>query len=98
MFYTIPLKPVPSQQVVCEVGGRQVTILLRQMGGRQYFSASQNGQALCQNVLMVDRTYLINAPYLGFSGDFLSVDTQGNDSPIFTGWGSRFLLCYNDGQ
>ncbi len=97
MRYTIPLKPVPSQQVVCDVGGQVAIIIIRQLGGRQYFSVSTGGRVLCQNVLMLDRTWLIDAPYLGFTGDFSSIDTHGRESPVFTGWGRRFQLIYEDG-
>lgn len=96
MYYQIPLKAVPSQQIVTSVGGQTVTITLRQLGGRQYFSASLPDKVLCENVLMVDRTYLICAAYLGFTGDFLCVDTQGTDSPNFNQWNSRFLLLWDD--
>lgn len=94
MIVQIPLQPFPSQQIVVTVGGQNVTIVTRQLGGRQYFSASTSGLVLCRNVLFVDRTFLIQAPYLGFSGDFMSVDTQGNEMPVFSQWGSRFWLVY----
>jgi len=97
-YYSIPLSAVPSQQVVCDLSGKQVNIITRQMGGRQYLSVSVAGKVICKNVLIVDRSYLINAPYLGFAGDFICVDMQGNEMPSFTGWNTRFLLFYNDGK
>lgn len=96
MYYLVPTRPVPSQRLFTTVGGQGVTITLRQMGGYQYFNLEINGKKLCDSVLITDRTLLLRAPYLGFSGDFLSVDTQGEDFPAFTGWGNRFLLMWTD--
>ena len=43
----------------------------------------------CQN-----RNRVVRDAYLGFDGDFIWVDTQGNSDPYYTGIGSRFLLIY----
>lgn len=95
-MYYIPLRPVPSQKVLVNIGGKMVTILIRQLAGRQYFSMSADGVVYVESSLMVDRVPLIRARYLGFGGDFMSVDTQGTDNPSFTGWGSRYFLLYDN--
>ena len=77
MKYQISIKSVPSQKVVANIAGRMVTIILRQLGGRQYFSMSSGGVVYVENTLIVDRVPLIRAPYLGFPGDFMSIDTHG---------------------
>ena len=46
---------------------------------------------LCQNLNRIVRSL-----YLGFSGDFIWLDTQGTTDPIFTGLGSRYILVYLD--
>lgn len=84
--------------MVVNIAGRMATIILRQLGGRQYFSMSSDGVVYVENTLIVDRVPLIRASYLGFPGDFMSVDTQGTENPSFTGWGSRFFLIYDDEQ
>lgn len=94
--YTIPIKQVPSQRVNVVLSGQPCTIELRQLGGRQYFSLALNGEVICQNVLMVDRSRIVRAAYTGFVGDFASIDTQGTDAPDYTGWGTRWLLAYSD--
>ena len=91
----IPLRPAPAQTVQVSLAGQPVTLYLRQLGGRQYLSASWAGEVLCDTVLMVNRSAIIRAAYTGFVGDIAVYDTQGDDAPDYTGWGSRWQLLFN---
>lgn len=91
----IPLRPVPAQTVQVSLAGQPVTLYLRQLGGRQYLSASWAGEVLCDTVLMVNRSAIIRAAYTGFVGDIAVYDTQGDDAPDYTGWSSRWRLLFN---
>lgn len=93
---TIPLKPVPSQGVNVILAGQPCTILLRQIGGRQYLSLSLNGAVICLNVLLVNVSGVVRAPYTGFIGELAAIDTQGDEAPQYSGWGTRWLLAFND--
>lgn len=93
---TIPLKPVPAQGVNVILAGQPCTVLLRQMQGRQYLSLSLNGVVICRNVLMVNRSAIVRAAYTGFIGDLAAIDTQGDEAPQYDGWGTRWLLAFND--
>lgn len=93
---TIPIRAVPAQTVQVTLAGQPVTLYLRQLGGRQYISVSWAGTVLCETVLMVNRSAIIRAAYTGFVGDIAVYDTQGDDAPEYTGWGSRWLLLFND--
>lgn len=95
-IWTIPLKQIPSQSVNVMLSSQPCTIELRLMNGRQYFSLSVNGNVICQNVLMVNFSYIVRAAYTGFIGDFFVFDTQGDAPPEYTGWGARWLLAFND--
>lgn len=92
----IPLQTVPSQTVTIVLGAQPCTITLRQLAdGRQYFSLSWNGTVLCSSVLIQNRTALVRSASSGFVGDIASIDTQGDEPPDYTQWGSRWLLLYN---
>lgn len=93
---TIPLKAVPSQAVNVVLAGQPCTIALAEIGGRQYLSLSNNGVVICRSVLVVNRSAIIRAKYTGFVGELAAVDTQGDDAPVYTGWGTRWLLAFND--
>ena len=93
---TIPLKPVPAQGVHVVLAGQSCTVFLRQMQGRQYLSLSLNGVVICRNVLMVNRSAIVRAAYTGFIGDLAAIDIQGDEAPQYDGWGTRWLLAFND--
>lgn len=92
----VPLRPIASQSVNVILAGQPCTIDLRQLGGRQYLSLSLNGTPICRSVLLVNRSAIVRAAYTGFVGELAVVDTQGDESPQFEGWGSRWLLLFND--
>lgn len=92
----IPLQAVPAQAVNVLLAGQPCTIAIRLIGGRQYLSLSVNGTVICQNILMVNRSGIVRSAYKGFIGELAAVDTQGDESPQYTGWGTRWLLAFND--
>jgi hypothetical protein len=93
---TIPLKAIPSQSVNVILAGQPCTIELRQLDGRQYLGLSVNGTVICRTVLVVNRSAIVRAAYTGFIGDLAAIDTHGDDAPEYTGWGSRWVLAFND--
>lgn len=93
---TIPLRPVAAQSVSVLLAGQPVTIELRQIGGRQYLSARWGSIPLCDTVLLVNRSAILRAGHTGFIGDLAVIDTQGDDAPEYSGWGSRWQLVFND--
>lgn len=96
MKYYIPLKKgEPSQRIVVDIGTDSFSLTTRQMGGRQYLSIDRNGETVCQNVLLTDREWVVKARYLFDGGDFMPVDTQGNENPTYHGWGERFFLVFD---
>ena len=93
---TIPLSAVPSQSINVILAGQPCIIDIRLIGSRQYLSLSINGNVICRNVLMVNRSAIVRAAYTGFIGDLAAIDTQGDEPPQYTGWGTRWLLAFND--
>lgn len=96
MITRIPLSQVSAQGVNVTLAGQPCTILLRQLGGLQYMSLSVNGDVIFTNVLLVDRSPVVRAKYKGFIGEIAAVDTQGDSAPQYTGWGTRWVLAFND--
>jgi hypothetical protein len=96
MVVTVPLRAIPSQSVNVILAGQPCIIDLRDIGGRQYLSLSLNGTVICRNVLVVNRSAIVRAAYTGFVGDLAAVDTQGDEAPDYTGWGTRWFLAFND--
>jgi hypothetical protein len=95
-IFSIPLQQIASQSVAVTLNNQNCIVSLRELNGRQYFSLSISGKTICQNILIQDRTKIVRAAYLGLVGDFVSYDTQGNEPPLYTGWGDRWVLTYDN--
>lgn len=104
----VPLNPVPSQNLQVVLAGQNCAISVYTKTGYDYtdptlatpntnlyFDLSYNGidvttTAICLN----EKRLLVNRQYLGFVGDFMFIDTQGENDPQYTGLGSRYVLLY----
>jgi hypothetical protein len=104
----VPLNPEPSQTLQVVLDGQNCNISVYTKTGYDYsdptlatpntnlyFDLAFNGvdvttTAICLN----EKRLLVNRQYLGFSGDFMFVDTQGSNDPQYTGLGSRYVLLY----
>jgi hypothetical protein len=93
----IKLRPLPSQPVNVVLAGQPCVIKMRDIGGRQYLSLSLNGTVICDTVLVVNKSPIVRAAYTGFVGDLAAIDTQGDEAPHYSGWGTRWFLAFNDG-
>jgi hypothetical protein len=95
-IYQIPLSAVASQSIAVNIGGQQCVITTRLLNGLQFFSLTSGGVTICNNVLIRNAAPIINAAYTGFAGDFAAIDLQGDTDPVYTGWGTRYVLIYSD--
>lgn len=94
MSLVVPLSPFPSQVVSTTVDGQQVTLTLRQLSTGLYANVVSNNAEVVGLVICENENRIVRNGYLGLQGDFIFVDTQGEDDPYFTGLGSRFQLVY----
>ena len=91
---TIPLQAVPSQTTSVVLGGKNCAIALYQKDQGLFFDLSADSQPIVAGVLALDANKLVCREYLGFPGNILFLDTQGNEDPYYTGLGTRFVLVY----
>lgn len=54
------------------------------------------GNPICNARLCTDRTSVNNHAYLGMPQALFWADTQGNEPPQYSGFNTRWLLCYGD--
>lgn len=90
----VPLQPVPSQTLQIVLADQSCILNVYQSPTAMFIDVLVNNApiklgAICQNLNRIVR-YL----YLGFIGDFIFVDTQGEQDPSYIGLGSRFQLIY----
>lgn len=107
----IPLNPSQSQTAQIVLGGQQCAIAVYTKVGYEltdvveletviqiiYFDLTVNGVDITstQNCVNLARL-LLNRQYLGVVGDFVFIDTQGNEDPQWEGLGTRWVLVYLD--
>lgn len=91
---TIPLQPVPSQQVQIVLGGQTCAISLYVKNQCMFFDLAVNGTQFCYAVQCANLVSLVPTSYLGFTGWITIIDTQGTSNPVYTGLGSRWQMLY----
>lgn len=92
---TVPLAAVASQQFGITLNGQACQITVYQKTTGLYFDLLFNGDPITNTVRCLNFARLLqDRQYLGFSGDFMFVDTQGDTDPTYTGLGARYQLIY----
>ena len=90
----IPVAAVPNQIEAVPLEGQSYILVLNQRSTGLFMDVFMNGEAIILGVLCENRNLIIRNRYLGATGDFYFVDTQGEEDPDYTGLNSRFLLMY----
>lgn len=90
----IPTQPVPAQSFSVTLDGQQMTFSIYQTNFGLFLDALLMNAPMITGQLCLNQEPLVQQSYLGFSGELQWVDTQGDDDPIYTGLGSRFVLVY----
>lgn len=91
----VPLSAVASQTLAITLAGQACKISLRTNGGNLYFdlvvgTTTIVTSKICRN----QQRLLLGVSYRGFVGDFVFVDTQGDEQPLYSGLGDRWLFYY----
>lgn len=90
----IPLQAIPNQVINAVLGGQNCTIVLYQRDPGLFCNlyvgtALVIGGVICENI-----NRIVRDSYLGFIGDLIFEDLQGDEDPHYSGLGSRWVLCY----
>lgn len=87
MILEIPLQKVPNQTLSAILGGSNYELTVNERLGDMYLSVVRNGTPLIYNRICQD-----NNPI----GQFVFVDSTGNEKPAFAGFNDRFKLVWSD--
>lgn len=90
----IPLQPVPAQTLNVLLAGQNCQISVFQKGDKFYMTLVANNVLLLSTVICRNRVKIVRYAYLGFIGDLVFIDTQGDTDPQYIGLGTRFKLVY----
>lgn len=93
-MFTIPLQPIPSQIVKVVLSGQNCQLNLYQKPQGLFVDISANDVNVVSGIIARDTAALIARDYVGFLGNLIFIDTQGDSDPNSTGLGGRFSLLY----
>ena len=91
---TVLAQAIPNQQLQCQFGNQSVTLVIVQYATGLFISVAAASVPILNSALCKNRTRIVRDAYLGFDGDFIWIDTQGDSDPSYAGIGTRFLLIY----
>lgn len=94
MSLTVPLRAVPSQTLNVVLASQNCQINIFQTAYGVFMDLYVNDESIILGVICQNLNRIVRSLYLGFIGDFVFIDNQGDTDPVFTGLGSRYTLAY----
>ena len=94
----VPLQSVPSQLVSIILNGQNTGLAIYQKDQGLFIDVTSNGTLLVSAVICRNAVPVVCRNYLGFDGNLLFIDTQGESGPEYSGLGSRYNLVYLTGD
>lgn len=90
----IPVQPAPAQQLAVTLAGQPCILDLYQKRVGLFLDLYVNDALIVGGVLCLNKGAMVINAYLGFAGELVFIDQQGNEDPVYTGLGSRWPLFY----
>jgi hypothetical protein len=93
----IPLRTVPNQTLQAQLGGQACTLEIVQSPYGLFMTVFVGATLITASVICLNLNRIVRYSYLGFAGDLVFLDTQGDTDPIYTGLGgatARYQLVY----
>ncbi|EAS3168161.1 phage baseplate plug family protein [Citrobacter freundii] len=91
---TISIEPKKSQILSINLAGQLCTIRLIQRESFMYMDLTVNGNPIMQGVPCLYGNKMVGYSYLGFKGDLVFIDNEGQKDPYWEGLGSRYIFYY----
>lgn len=95
-YVVIPLPPQPNPNFSCVLDGLLAQFQLRTTDYGLFADVVYNGAPVATGRLCLDRTDINPNRYFGLPQGLFFVDTIGATDPVYTGFGTRYLLIYGD--
>ena len=90
----IPLQAVPSQALSVTLGNQISQVSLYQKDTGLFIDLFVDNTLVIGGVICQNLNRIVRSVYLGFSGDLVFIDNQGDTDPVFSGLGTRYSLAY----
>lgn len=94
----VPLIATPAQTLAIQLGGQSCRLAVYQKAFGVFVDVYVNDALVIGGVIARNLDRMVRSAYLGFVGDLYFFDTAGVDDPLYPGFGSRYVLIYDDLQ
>ena len=91
---TIPLQPIPSQELQVLLDGQPCTLSVYWRHWRLYADLYVGDEAVFLGAVCLNGQAVNQSPSADFSGTLVFVDTRGAQHPRWDGLGDRWRLVY----
>lgn len=96
MIYEVPVQNIPAQSFGIVLDDQDCRITIYTRGEDLYLDLEKNNEEIYKGVICRSFVNLTPYVYRGFSGSLYFLDTVGEQDPVYTGLGNRFVLIYDD--
>ena len=90
----VPTQPVANQTLTVQLDNQNTQLNIRQTRYCMFMDVLVNNEPIIMGVICQNLNRIVRDLYLGFQGDFVWQDSQGDSDPFYTGLESRFSLVY----
>jgi hypothetical protein len=95
-YQVIPVLPLAIQTFSCVLDNQTAQFTLTSTDGGLFADIVYNGVSIAAGRICLDRTNLNSSPYTGLPHGLFWVDLLGTSDPVYTGFGTQYLLLYGD--
>lgn len=95
-YQVIPLTALAVQQFSCVLDNQTAQFTLITTEDGLFADIVYKGVSIASGRLCLDRTNLNSSPYTGLPQGLFFVDLLGISDPIYTGFGTQYLLIYGN--
>jgi hypothetical protein len=95
-YQVIPLAALALQQFSCVLDNQTAQFTLTTTEDGLFADIVYSGVSIAAGRLCLDRTNLNSSPYTGLPQGLFFVDLLGTSDPVYTGFGTQYLLLYGN--
>lgn len=95
-YIVIPVPAQPNPNFSCVLDGLLAQFQLRTTDFGLFADVTYNGAPVATGRLCLDRTDINPNRYEGLPQGLFFVDTLGTSDPVYTGFGTQYLLLYGN--
>ncbi|WP_267550389.1 phage baseplate plug protein [Rhizobium rhizogenes] len=90
----VPLQAIPNQTITTTLASQVTQLNVYQTYNGLFIDVYLENTLIIGGVICENQNRIVRSAYLGYSGDFAFIDTQGTLDPDYSGLGTRYFLTY----